>query len=84
MRPLERHCQPIRPSNRQPHDSIRWFVVGAHQAGCSPARISDMTYLSESAVRNIIRNFQHTGSPSLRRLPNPGKQEQGVMYDKRY
>ncbi|KAJ8651721.1 hypothetical protein O0I10_012709 [Lichtheimia ornata] len=79
MRPLERHYQPIRPSNRQPHDSIRWFVVGAHQAGCSPARISDMTYLSESAVRNIIRNFQHTGSPSLRRLPNPGTRIPGLI-----
>ncbi|KAI9319755.1 hypothetical protein BX666DRAFT_1915987 [Dichotomocladium elegans] len=66
MRPLNR--PPFLPSPRQPHDSVRWFVIGAYQAGCSTSRISDMTHLSENAVRNIVRNFQHTGSPSHRRI----------------
>lgn len=58
---------------RDTPEAKRWLIVGAYQAGASEKHVARISGLSKTAVRNIILNYQRTGTPSIpRKIPNKG------------
>jgi hypothetical protein len=61
-------------------ESKRWLIIGAHQAGATEKHIARISGLSKTAVRNIILNYQRTGTPSMpKRIPKKGEQERKAI-----
>ncbi|KAI8328993.1 hypothetical protein BC941DRAFT_443958 [Chlamydoabsidia padenii] len=48
-------------------DAIRWFIIGAYQAGASETEIVSLTNLSRYTIRYTIASFVRTGLPHLRK-----------------
>ncbi|ORX46766.1 hypothetical protein DM01DRAFT_1339423 [Hesseltinella vesiculosa] len=44
-------------------EDMRWFIIGAHEAGATEADIMAMTQLSKNTVRYAIDTFRKTGLP---------------------
>lgn len=59
--------------NRDTPEAKRWLIIGAHQAGASEKHVARISGLSRTAVRNIILNYQRTGTPNMpEKIPNKG------------
>ncbi|ORZ23159.1 hypothetical protein BCR42DRAFT_404110 [Absidia repens] len=57
---------PFTRLNKSP-DAMRWFIVGAHEAGASESKIVSLTNLSRQTVWHVINCFKRTGTPNVRR-----------------
>ncbi|KAI8883444.1 hypothetical protein K501DRAFT_333348 [Backusella circina FSU 941] len=67
---------------RDAAESKRWLIIGAHQAGATEKHIARISGLSKTAVRNIILNYQRTGTPCIpKQIPKKVKQKLIVEYD---
>ncbi|KAI9361801.1 hypothetical protein BD770DRAFT_316997 [Pilaira anomala] len=67
---------------RDSPEAKRWLIIGAYQAGASEKHVARISGLSKTAVRNIILNYQRTGTPCIpKKIPNKIKQKLVVEYD---
>ncbi|KAI7884734.1 uncharacterized protein EV154DRAFT_522076 [Mucor mucedo] len=67
---------------RDSPEAKRWLIVGAYQAGATEKHVARISGLSKTAVRNIILNYQRTGTPCMpKKIPNKIKQKLIVEYD---
>ncbi|GAA5808039.1 hypothetical protein MFLAVUS_001421 [Mucor flavus] len=67
---------------RDSPEAKRWLIVGAYQAGATEKHVARISGLSKTAVRNIILNYQRTGTPCMpKKIPNKIKQKLVVEYD---
>lgn len=57
---------PVAHLNNVTPDAIRWFIIGAYQAGASESEIVSLTNLSRYTIRYTIASFVKTGLPSMR------------------
>ncbi|KAI8064226.1 hypothetical protein BC940DRAFT_306473 [Gongronella butleri] len=48
-------------------EDMRWFIVGAHEAGAAETDIMAMTNLSKHTVRYAIDTYKRTGQPFYER-----------------
>lgn len=59
---------------RDSPEAKRWLIIGAYQAGASEKHVARISGLSKTAVRNIILNYQRTGTPCIpKKIPNKSK-----------
>lgn len=59
---------------RNSPEAKRWLIVGAFQAGATEKHVARISGLSRTAVRNIILNYQRTGTPCIpKKIPNKSK-----------
>lgn len=59
---------------RDSPEAKRWLIVGAYQAGATEKHVARISGLSKTAVRNIILNYQRTGTPCIpKKIPNKSK-----------
>lgn len=60
---------------RDSPEAKRWLIVGAFQAGATEKHVARISGLSKTAVRNIILNYQRTGTPCIpKKIPDKSKQ----------
>ncbi|CAO3592730.1 unnamed protein product [Absidia cylindrospora] len=73
---------PFTRLNKSP-DAIRWFIVGAHQAGASHNEIASLTNFSRQTVWHVINSFKRTGMPNGRRRKRTDTKKPLSYYDAR-